>query len=211
MNQGGDIDNVEIAISSFLGHSKHKAFGVRLVCDETTRPAVELEDVVHGEQPSQQHLEPRDGGMELRHDEDEAFRIGFWIGMDGDFSLDLDQGRLIDQRLRLRVDGIDGVCVGDGSDGGDLFRLFGVVEFDVAFGIGWPLVSGSFLHRLCSSLPFLLVRRLNHAPASSPGCTSAEPDASPIFVLEFGSLHDDSDVVEVLALACYQRSSVQLL
>lgn len=56
--------------------------------------------------------------------------------MDSDAALDLEQGRSIDQGLRLRVDGVSGVSVRDGRNGLHLLLLlgldFGVVEFDVS-------------------------------------------------------------------------------
>ncbi len=138
-------------------------------------------------------------------------------GVYDDIALDLEKSGVLDQGSGLRVDGVRRVRIRYGSDGPSLLLLVGfllrIVELDVAFQQGrvGPVVRASLLHFLLHLLVLLLVRRLDNAPASSPRDACPEPHANPLFDLEPGSLHDDSNVVQLLSLPGDQGAGVGLL
>ena len=69
--------------------------------------------------------------MDLWHHKDETLRRRGGLGVDGDGTFDLDQRRLVDERLRLRIDGMSTVRIRDGRDRAGFLGLLGVVELDV--------------------------------------------------------------------------------
>jgi hypothetical protein len=88
-----------------------------------------------------------------------------------------------------------------------------IVELDIALEgrnrrsvIRRPLLQ--LLLELCI---LLLIRRSNNTPASSPRYTGTEADSNPFFGRKFGPFHDDTNVIERLALAGNKSAGVGLL
>lgn len=137
--------------------------------------------------------------------------------MDGNVALDLDERGSIDERLGLGVDGIGSVRVGDGSNRLELLLFLAffalIVELDVALERrgGGSVVGRALFHLLLLLGVLLFVRRGDDAPAASPWNTSAEADSDPGFGGKAGALENDIDVVESLALAGNEGTSIGLL
>jgi len=149
--------------------------------------------------------------MKFGHHEDKAFGLGFGVGMNCDPAFHFNQRRLVNQGFRLRVDSVSCVSIRNGRDGCRLLRLLGVVELDVSLWIRRTLVCGPLLHGFGRSLPFLLIRGFDNAPAPSPGCAGTKSDTRPVLVPEFCSLHDRLDVIEVLAFSGNQGTGIKFL
>lgn len=137
--------------------------------------------------------------------------------MDCDASFNLDQGRSVDQRFRLWVDGVARKGI---RYGGNRLRLLlllsillGIVELDVSLEqrrfrmvVGRP-----FPHLLVHLLVLFLVGWRNDTPAATPRDAGTEPHSNPRLGLELGPVHNDVDVVHCSAFAGYQRARVCFL
>ena len=159
MDQSGHVENLEVSVPSFRGHGKHEPSLVERVCNEPSRAAVQAKGIEDGEQPSKHNLESADGGMDLGHDKDESLGRRRRLRVDGDGPLDFDERGLIDERLRLGIDGVGGVGIGNGRDRLDFFRLLRVVELDVALEQGQLAVVGRLFLGLLLLLKGLFVGR----------------------------------------------------
>jgi hypothetical protein len=137
--------------------------------------------------------------------------------MDIDVAFDLEQSRRINQVLALGIDCVCRVGIGDCRNGLHFLLLLAilplVVKLDVSLKrrdrrsiIGRPLLE--LLLELCI---LFLVRGGDDTPASSPGYTSTESDSNPFFGRESCPLHDDTNVVEGLALSSDESTSIGLL
>lgn len=138
--------------------------------------------------------------------------------MDGDTSLDLDERRTINQRLRLWVNSIRGIGVGDGCNGFRVLLLLfcvlpRVIEFDLTLQY-WPvraIIRGALLELLLGLLDFFLARRLDDTPAASPGDTSSKSNPHPFLNRRFRSFHDDTNVVKGFPLSSNQGPRIGFL
>lgn len=137
--------------------------------------------------------------------------------MDGDVAFNLDQGRGVDERLGLRVDGVGGVGIGDGSNGLEFLLLLAllalVVEFNVTFegGGSRSVVCRALLHLFLLLGVLLLVRGGNDTPAASPRDAGTETDTDPGLGGHTSALENNVDIVEGLALAGNEGTGVSLL
>jgi hypothetical protein len=111
--------------------------------------------------------------------------------VDGNVTLDLEQGRAVDQGPRLGVDGVGRESFRYGCDGAGLVLLLvglllGVVELDIALEKrnGRAVVGRALLHLLHEFLVFLLVWRVDDAPAAPPWHAGAETNTNPFLDLE---------------------------
>lgn len=73
------------------------------------------------------------------------------------------------------------------------------------------IVRRTLLELLLLLRVLLFIRGGDDAPAPPPGDTRTEPNTNPLLGREAGAVHDDIDVVDLLALAGNQSTCVRLL
>jgi hypothetical protein len=216
-DQVRDVEILEVAITPALWHGEHKGSGIECTSNQSSRATIKTKGIPCGEKETQQHLKSGDGRAGLWHDEDETFSGGRRISVNSNVTLNLQQSWRFNQILWLRIDSISRIGVGDGGNWLRFLLFLAilplVVEFDVSLEgrNRWSIIRRPFLEFLLKLCILLLIGRGDNTPASSPGYTSTESDSNPFFGGESCPLHDDTDVVERLALAGNKSAGVGLL
>jgi hypothetical protein len=128
-----DIQTFEIAVSPLFWQSKHEATSVANIRNQSTGSAIERKGIPHGEQESEHYLESGYGRVDFGHDKDESIGNAVGRSMNGNFAFNLDQCRLVDQRFRLRVNGIRRKGILDrGNRLGPFCDFFALVKLQIS-------------------------------------------------------------------------------